>query len=102
MEDVKEKIMEIDSEEGMTHFQEITYNYVQKFAKLSNRDAMKIQKFLERKYDIEETFAINIVNIDPKSVPELRVILEKSYTGKTLNEDQLRDLLAEIGDLKTT
>ena len=102
MEYIKEKIMEIDEAEEMSHFQEITYKYVNKFAKMSNKDAVKIQKVLKDKYNIEELFIINIVNIDPKTVPELRVILEKSFTGKTLNDDQLQDLLYEMEELKTS
>ena len=102
METVKEKIEEIDSEEGLSHFQEITYNYVNKFAKMSEKDAIKIKKLLENKYEIEETYAINIVNIDPHSVPELRMILEKSFAGKSLNEDQLQELLAQMEELKTS
>jgi DNA-directed RNA polymerase subunit F len=102
MEAVKEKIEEIDSEEGLSHFQEITYNYVNKFAKMSKKDAIKIQKLLVDKYEIEEHYAINIVNIDPRTVPELRMILEKSFAGKSLNDDQLQDLLAQIEELKTS
>ena len=102
MEVVKEKIEEIDSEEGLSHFQEITYNYVNKFAKMSEKDAIKIQKLLVDKYEIEETYAINIINIDPHTIPELRMILEKSFAGKSLNDDQLQDLLAQIEELKTS
>ncbi len=32
MEIVKQRKEKIDAEEGLTHFQEITYNYVNKFA----------------------------------------------------------------------
>jgi DNA-directed RNA polymerase subunit F len=102
MEAVKERIEEIDSEEGLSHFQEITYNYVNKFAKMSDKDAIKIQRFLIDKYEIEESYAINIVNIDPHTIQELRMILEKSFVGKSLNDDQLQDLLAQIEELKTS
>jgi DNA-directed RNA polymerase subunit F len=100
MEKVKDKIEEIDSEEGLSHFQEITYNYVNKFAKVDEKAAHKIIQFLTEKYEIEDVYAINIVNIAPKTVPELRMILEKSFIGKTLNDDQLQDLLYQIEELK--
>ncbi|TFG16755.1 MAG: hypothetical protein EU531_05460 [Promethearchaeota archaeon] len=100
MEKVKEEIEEIDSEEGLSHFQEITYNYVNKFAKFEEKSAQKIMKFLTEKYEIEDVYAINIVNIAPKTVPELRMILEKSFIGKTLNDSQLQDLLYQIEELK--
>ena len=102
MEAVKEKIEKIDSEEGLSHFQEITYNYVNKYAKMSQKDAIKVQKLLIEKYEIEESYAITVVNIDPRTVPELRMILEKSFVGKSLNEEQLQDLLAQIDELKSS
>jgi DNA-directed RNA polymerase subunit F len=102
MESVKDMMNEIDSEEGMTHFQEITYNYVNKFSKMSDKDAKKIQKLLMDKYDLEEVSAINIVNISPLTVPELRIILQHSYVGKTFNEEQLQEILYQIEDLKSS
>ncbi len=101
MENVKDKVLQIDSDEGMSHFQEITYNYVNKFAKMSGKEAINILNMLKKKYELEDIYMINIVNIDPKTVPELRVILEKSYTGKTLDDDKLEEMLANIGDLKS-
>ncbi|MGB5912238.1 MAG: hypothetical protein WBH31_13675 [Promethearchaeia archaeon] len=102
MESVKKKVEDIDPEEGLSHFQEITFNYVNKFTKMSEKDAKKIQKLLMEKYEIEEVYAINIVNVDPKTIPELRMVLEKSFTGKTLSDDQLRDLLANLEGFKTS
>lgn len=102
MEYVKEKMLEIDTEEGMSHFQEITYNYVNKFAKMDAKTAKKIKKILIDNYEIEEIYAINIVNVDPQTIPELRMILEKSFVGKTLNDEQLQEILYQIEDIKTT
>lgn len=101
MEDVKEKMKDIRPEEGMSHFQEITYNYVNNFSKISQKTALKIKKFLIDKYNIEELYAINIINVDPQTVPELRTILEKSYEGKSLDEEELQEILYTIEDLKT-
>jgi DNA-directed RNA polymerase subunit F len=101
MEDVKEKMTEIRPEEGMSHFQEITYNYVNNFAKISQKEALKIKNFLMDKYKIEEIYAINIINVNPQTVPELRTILEKSYEGKSLNDEELQEILYSIEELKT-
>jgi DNA-directed RNA polymerase subunit F len=101
MEEVKQKIMDVD-EEGMSHFQEITYNYVNKFAKMSDKVAMKIKKFLMETYDLEEIYTNNIVNIDPQSLLELRIILEKSNVGKNFNDQQLQSILDQIQDLKAS
>ena len=108
MEEVKKKqaislseVKEIEPEEGLSHFQEITYNYVNKFAKMSEKDAKKITQFLIEKHGIEEIYAINIANIDPKTLFELRMILEKSVVGKTFTDDQLQELLYQIEELKS-
>ena len=85
MENLKDQLSEIDADEGMSHFQEITYNYVNKFAKYEAKTAKKVKKLLIEKYEIEEIYAINVVNIDPQSVPELRTILEKSFIGNLLS-----------------
>lgn len=102
MENLKDKLEEIDTEEGMSHFQEITYSYVNKFAKYDAKTAKKVQKLLMEKYEIEEIYAINIVNVDPKTVYELRTILEKSFTGKTFTNEQLEVILEEIEELKSS
>ncbi len=102
MENVKNQITNLDSEEGMSHFQEITYNYVNKFAKYDSKTAIKIRKLLIDKHDIEENYAINIVNIDPKTKYELRLILEKSFKGKSMTEEQLQEILYQMEDIKTS
>ncbi|MBY9006302.1 MAG: hypothetical protein KGD63_06055 [Candidatus Lokiarchaeota archaeon] len=102
MENIKEQITKIDPEEGMSHFQEITHTYVEKFAKMSHKDSVKIRNFLIEKHEIEEVYTINIVNIDPKNIPELKMILEKSYHGKTFNDDKLQEILYQIEELKTS
>jgi len=101
MDDVKQKIVDIE-EEGMSHFQEITYNYVNKFSKMSDKAAMKIKKFLMEKYELEEIFTNNIVNIDPQTLQEIRIILEKSNVGKNLTDQQLQEILSQIRDFKAS
>ncbi len=102
MENIKDQISKIDADEGMSHFQEITYNYVNKFAKYDAKTAKKVQKMLIDKYEIEEIYAINIININPKTIPELRMILEKSFVGKTFNDQQLQEILYQIEEIKTS
>ena len=102
MEYVKEQMEEIDNEEGMSHFQEITYNYVNKFVKMDAKTAKKIKDFLMEKYEIEELYAINVINIEPQTIMELRIILEKSFTGKTFSDEQLEVILEELEDIKSS
>ncbi|MFX1389497.1 MAG: hypothetical protein ACFE9Z_05470 [Promethearchaeota archaeon] len=102
MENLKDQLEEIDSDEGMSHFQEITFSYVNKFAKYDAKTAKKIQKLLMEKYEIEEIYAINVVNVDPQTIYDLRTILEKSFTGKTLTDEQLEVIIEEIEELKSS
>lgn len=102
MEEVKEKMEKIDAEEGMSHFQDITFDYVNKFAKISDQTARKIKKMLMEQYEMEETTAINIINIDPQRVQELRTILEKTKIGRSLSEDDLQEMLYKIEDIKVS
>ncbi|MFO8017475.1 MAG: hypothetical protein R6U96_02470 [Promethearchaeia archaeon] len=100
MEKVKESKKLIDEEEEMSHFQEITFNYVNKFAKMSEKVALKVKKHLMEEYNLGEDFAINIINIDPQTIEELRVILEKSPKGKGFDDEKLQEILYEISELK--
>ena len=43
-------------------------------------------------HELEENFAVNVVNIDPQTTLELRMILEKSFVGKSLNDEQLQEM----------
>ncbi|GAG38918.1 unnamed protein product, partial [marine sediment metagenome] len=76
--------------------------YVNKFAKMDAKTAKKVMDFLIEKYEIEELYAINIVNINPGTIMELRIILEKSFTGKALTNKQLEVILEELEDIKTS
>ncbi len=102
MENVKDHLTKIDSEEGMSHFQEITYTYVNKFAKYDSKTAKKVKKLLMDKHDIEEIYTINVINIDPQTVPELKIMFEKSFTGKTLDDSALQEILYQIEDIKSS
>ncbi len=102
MEEVKEKMEKIDAEEGMSHFQDITYDYVNKFAKMSDQKAAKVKKMLKEQYDMEDPTAINIINISPNKVQELRTILEKTKLGKSLSDDDLQEMLYKIEDIKVS
>ena len=54
------------------------------------------------KYEIEEIYAINIININPQSLMELRIFLEKSFAGKTFTNNQLEIILEELEDIKSS
>ncbi len=99
MEYVKKAIEDIDAEEGMSHFQEITYSYVNKYARMTDVEAQKVKKLLEEKYNLEEQIVINIINIFPKTILELKTILEKSQVGKSLKDDQLSEIIYQLEEI---
>ena len=54
------------------------------------------------KHDIEEIYTINVINIDPQTVPELKTMFEKSFSGKTMSDEQLQEILYQIEDIKSS
>ena len=58
--------------ESMDQIQRWTYDYVSKFAKIEPETAKKMKQDLISQCDLTEEEAVEIVNILPKSLPELR------------------------------
>ena len=58
--------------ESMDQIQRWTYDYVSKFAKIEAKAAKKMKQDLISQCDLTEEEAVEIVNILPKSLPELR------------------------------
>ena len=56
---------------------------------------------LSENYNIERLFAVNVVNIDPQTVQELKTIFEKSSEGKNFNSDKLQEILYKIREIKS-
>ena len=69
--EVKE-ILEKQDPETMDQIQRWTYDYVSKFAKLDPKDAKKMKQQLVKECDITEEEAVEIVNIRPTTLAELR------------------------------
>ena len=82
MEEVKKKqaistsevkeILEKEDLEKMDQIQRWTYDYVSKFVKLDPKSAKKMKQQLVKECDLTEEEAVEIVNIRPSSLPELR------------------------------
>ena len=58
--------------ESMDQIQRWTYDYVSKFAKIEPKAAKKMKQDLINQCSLTEEEATEIVNIQPKSLPELR------------------------------
>jgi len=69
--EVKE-ILSKDDVESMDQIQRWTYDYVSKFAKIEPKVAKKMKQDLISQCGLTEEEAVEIVNVLPKSLPELR------------------------------
>lgn len=69
--EVKE-ILEKEDPETMDQIQRWTYDYVSKFSKMDAKDAKKMKQELVKECDITEEEAVEIVNIRPTTLAELR------------------------------
>ena len=58
--------------ESMDQIQRWTYDYVSKFAKIEPKAAKKMKQELISQCGLTEEEAVEIVNVLPKSLPELR------------------------------
>jgi DNA-directed RNA polymerase subunit F len=68
---VKE-ILEIVKPDEMDQIQRWTFDYVGKFAKTDSRKAQKMVKQLIEECELKEEEAVEVVNVMPKSLEELR------------------------------
>ena len=69
--EVKE-ILEKEDPETMDQIQRWTYDYVSKFSKIDAKAAKKMKQELVKECDITEEEAVEIVNIRPTTLAELR------------------------------
>ena len=69
--EVKEILSKRDVE-SMDQIQRWTYDYVSKFAKIEPKAAKKMKQDLTSQCGLTEEEAVEIINILPKSLPELR------------------------------
>jgi len=93
--EVKEVLSGVDIE-SMDQMQRWTYDYVSKFAKIEPKAAKKMKLALINQCDLTEDEAVEIVNILPKSLPELR-----SFTfgwKKLILSDTLEKILKIIDE----
>ena len=71
LSEVKEILSKHDVE-SMDQIQRWTYDYVAKFAKIEPKAAKKMKQELTSQCGLTEEEAVEIINIQPKSLPELR------------------------------
>ncbi len=71
LSEVKEILGKVDAEE-MDQIQRWTFDYVSKFAKIDPKDAKEMKKKLMKECELTEEESVEIVNIRPTSLAELR------------------------------
>ena len=71
LSEVKEILGKVDVEE-MDQIQRWTYDYVSKFVSIDSKDAKEMKKKLIKDCELTEYEAVEIVNIRPTSMAELR------------------------------
>ena len=69
--EVKEMLSKTDTE-AMDQIQRWTHDYVSKFSKVEPKAAKKMKSDLINKCGLTEEEAVEIINILPRSLPELR------------------------------
>ncbi|MDH3342039.1 MAG: RNA polymerase Rpb4 [Nitrosopumilus sp.] len=71
LSEVKEILGKVDPED-MDQIQRWTYDYVSKFASIESKNAKDMKKQLIKECELTEDEAVEIVNIRPTSLAELR------------------------------
>lgn len=71
LSEVKEILDKVDPEQ-MDQIQRWTYDYVSKFVKVEPKDAKKMKQQLVKECELTEEEAVEIINIMPTSLAELR------------------------------
>lgn len=86
------KLLAQRQKEGELSFQQsITQEHASTFSKMAPAVATKLLERLIKTYDINRALAVQIVNIAPTTIEELRSILDSKSTN--LTEDQLIEIV---------
>ncbi len=95
---VKEELEKNNQEFGT--IQEYTLEHAKKFAKLDAAVARKIINMLMNEYGLSEMIAVQVVNINPDYIYELKVIFEKDPELRYLSDDKLQEIIYKINDIR--
>ncbi len=79
------------SEAELDRIQRVTLDYVTKFCKLDLDSALKLKQELMDKFGLSEFAAIQVVNIMPETIEELRTLLTRE--SKTFLTEELEEML---------
>lgn len=92
------QLLEERAKEELNYMQRITLDYASKFSKLSVEEARQLVNELISKFDLKMETTVQITNILPDTVHELRVLL--TTESKTFTSDELKRMMEVIKKYK--
>ncbi len=92
--EAKELIEQRKNDGELSYEQNLTLEYTKKFAKQSADDARALMNELAQMPNITRRHAVELVDIFPKNLDELRLIFSKEHF--TLTDEQLQGVLAVL------
>ncbi|OYT62514.1 MAG: hypothetical protein B6U69_01575 [Thermofilum sp. ex4484_15] len=99
--EVREILEKKEREGELSDIEQITLDYVKKFSKVKAIEAAKLVEKLVNEYGIDKEIAIQVVNIMPGSLEELRSILSTSRKFVSTEEaESILNLLKEFSEEK--
>jgi len=78
----------------LNRVQRITLDYVSRFCKIDLESALKLKDELTKKFGLSLFATIQIINIMPESIEELRTLLTQE--GKVFTTEELESILATL------
>lgn len=97
----KELLEEVQSKWGkLKYFQQITLDYLTKFSKLPADKAEELVDKLCKDFGLSRAAAIQVVNIMPESIEELRQLLIKE--GRTFLPEELNEVRKHLEQYLTS
>ncbi|MEM3506114.1 MAG: RNA polymerase Rpb4 family protein [Candidatus Bathyarchaeia archaeon] len=91
---IAKKILEGVDEAELGEFQRRTLEYTRKFSKISPEKSNELLEELIKKFQLEESIAVQLVNSLPKTIEEIRSIV--AVKGRVATSDQLISILELI------
>ena len=85
------RTLERAKEEELGEFQRRTLDYASKFSRISPAKAEKLVRELSEKHQLDRKDAIQIANVMPQYLEELRTIL--TVKGKIVGASELQEIL---------
>jgi len=92
--EVKKILEDSMKKEELNSIQLITLEYARSFTKVKEDEVEEARRFLVEEKGLPEEVAIQILNIMPKSIEELRTIL--AIVPKTFTTEELSEIIAEL------